>query len=129
MNGLIRRYQTTKKVSPTLLSVLYYVFRKENIYKRISHHIVYSDAVMDGLVELGFLKKVISKKKGTFFFTTEKSKNFKAIDLAKEYLWAFHNSLKREKKEDKRLIYCFSNDIPNGKGLVEINEAINKCYA
>ncbi len=128
MRKFTKRYTATQKVSPTLLSILYYVFRKENIYKRIAHHIDYSDAVVDGLVELGLLKKVISRKKGTFFFTTEKSKNFKAIDLAKEYLWAFHNSFKREKKEDKRLIYCFSNDIPNGKGLVEINEAIGKCY-
>lgn len=111
--------------SATLVAILAYIYRKENLLSQCGR---YAQKVIDGLVDLGLIKKVISKK-GTFYFKTEKSENFKAIDFAKEYLWAFHNVSERSIKQGKRYILCYDNSLPNGRDMVEIEEAVKKNYA
>ncbi len=116
------KFHTLKKSSHTLDSILFYVYRKNKTVGR------YSKRVVDGLIDLGLLKRVESKTKGTFYFVTDKAKGLRAIDLAKEFLWNFHNPTDRAVKDGKKLIYCFDNEIPNGNGLVEVEHAIKKCY-
>jgi hypothetical protein len=111
-------YQT----SATLVAVLAYIYRKENLFSQCGR---YANSVIEGLASLNLVKKVESKK-GTFYFKTEKSENFKAIDFAKEYLWAFHNASERAIKQGKRYILCFDKSLPNGKDLVELEEAIKR---
>lgn len=117
-----RVFTAEYSTSATLVAVLAFVYRKENLLSQCGR---YANSVLDGLTELGLIKQVNSKK-GTFYFKTEKSENFKAIDFAKEYLWAFHNASKRTIKQGKRYILCFDKSLPNGRGLVEIEEAIKK---
>ena len=119
-----RRYVSAEKSSATIDAVLGYIYRKEDLLSRCGK---YADNVIDGLVDLGLIKKVLSKK-STFYFKTEKAQNFKAIDFAKEFLWAFHNSLDRQIKNNKRFILCFDKDIKTGHGLVDIDIAIKKGY-
>lgn len=110
--------------SATLVAVLAYIYRKDNLLSQCGK---YAQNVIDGLVNLGLVKKV-SSKKGIFYFKTEKSENFKAIDFAKEYLWAFHNTSERTIRRGERCILCFDKSLPDGKALVEIEEAIKKNY-
>ena len=118
-----KRYiQVSTKSSPTLDAVLAYVYRKENLAKRCGR---YADKVINGLIDLGLIEKVLNRK-GTFYFKTQKAKDFKAIDFAKEFLWAFHNTNQREIKNGKKFIYCFDDSIKDGKGLIEINKAIKE---
>ena len=120
-----KRYiQVSTKSSPTLDAVLAYVYRKENLVKRCGR---YADKVIDGLIDLGLVEKVLSKK-GTFYFKTQKAKTFKAIDFAKEFLWAFHNTDFRKIINGKKYILCFNDDIEKGSGLIEINIALKKGY-
>lgn len=118
------RYVTTSSPSATMSAILGYVYNKEEL---LSHCGRYAHNVIEGLVELNLVRKVISKK-GTFYFKTDQSKNFKAIDFAKGYLWAFHNSLDRQIKEGKKYILCFDSRLKTGSDLVEIEEAIKKRY-
>ncbi|WP_294963409.1 hypothetical protein [Sulfurimonas sp.] len=120
----MRRYISAKSSSATVSSVLYYVYRKEDLFSQCGR---YGEAVIKGLEELGLIKKVLSKK-GTFYFKTDKSKDFKAVDFAKEYLWNFHNSIDRKITNGKKYILCFNKNIEAGHKLVEIDEAIKKCY-
>lgn len=122
--GNYRRYIKVKRSSATIAAVLYYVYRKHELFSQCGRR---GETVINGLEELGLIKKVLSKK-GTFYFKTDRSKNFKAIDFAKEFLWAFHNSLDRQIKNNKKYILCFDQEIETGHGLVEIEEAIKKCY-
>jgi len=117
-----KRYITAKKSSATLDAVLGYIYRKQNLLNRCGR---YAENVIKGLVVLGFVKKVESRK-GTFYFSTDKAKDFKAIDYAKEYLLAFHNPEYRKEKEKKILV--FDRELPGGKALVEVEEAIKKGY-
>lgn len=110
--------------SATMAAILVYIYRKEELF---SHCGKYAQNVIDGLVNIELVKKV-SSKKGIFYFKTEKSENFKAIDFAKEYLWAFHNVSERLTKQGKKYILCFDSSLPNGKDLIEIEEAIKKNY-
>lgn len=119
-----RRYITKTKSSHTLDAVLAYIYRKEDLMNRCGR---YADTVIDGLVDLGLLNKVISKK-GTFYFKTDKAQGFKAIDFAKRFLWAYHNPLDRLIKNNKKLILCFDDEIKDGHGLVEIEFAIKKGF-
>ncbi len=119
-----KRYITANKSSSTLDAVLAYVYRKEDLLRRCGN---YANTVVDGLVDLGLVKKVTTKK-DTFFFKTDKAQNFKAIDFAKEFLWAYHNSIDRQIQNTKRFILCFDKDLPNGCKLVEIEEAVKKGY-
>lgn len=119
-----KRYISAQKSSATVDAVLAYIYRKEDLLSRCSK---YADSVVLGLVDLGLIKKVLSKK-GTFYFKTDKAQNFKAIDFAKEFLWAFHNSLDRQIKNHKKYILCFDKDIKTGHGLVDIDTAIKKGY-
>ena len=121
---LHKRYITANKSSSTLDSVLAYVYRKQDLSSRCGK---YSDTVIDGLVDLGLVKKVTTKK-DTFFFKTEKAQNFQAIDFAKEFLWAYHNSIDRKIQNTKRFILCFDKDLPDGCALVEVEEAVKKGY-
>lgn len=108
--------------SSTLAAILFYVYRKHEL---ASHCGRYGESVINGLVELNLVDKV-SSKKDTFYFIKDTS--MKAIDLAKEYLWNFHNTEYRKEINNKRFIYCFDKDIETGQGLVEIEKAIQKCY-
>jgi len=120
-----KRYiQVSSKSSPTLDAVLAYVYRKENLAKRCGR---YADKVINGLIDLGLIEKVLNSK-GTFYFKTQKAKDFKAIDFVKEFLWAFHNTDFRKIINSKKYILCFNNDIENGSGLIEINIALKKGY-
>lgn len=110
--------------SATMVAILVYIYRKEEL---LSHCGKYAQNVIDGLANLELVKKV-SSKKGIFYFKTEKSENFKAIDFAKEYLWAFHNVSERLVKQGKRYILCFDKSLPNGRDMVEIEEAIKRKY-
>lgn len=117
------RFTTVEySTSATLVAILAFIYRKENLLSQCGR---YANSVMEGLLSLNLVKKVQSLK-GTFYFKTEKSKNFKAIDFAKEYLWAFHNTSERKIKQGNRYILCFDKSLPNGKDLVEIEEAIKK---
>lgn len=117
-----RVFTAEYSASATLVAVLAYIYRKENLLSQCGR---YANNVMEGLKELGLIKQVNSKK-GTFYFKTEKAQDFKAIDFAKEYLWAFHNASERTIKQGKRYILCFDKSLPNGKDLVELEEAIKK---
>jgi hypothetical protein len=119
-----RVFTAEYSTSATLVAVLAFVYRKENLLSQCGR---YASSVTDGLLSLNLVKQVQSKK-GTYYFKTEKSENFKAIDFAKEYLWAFHNASERAIKQGKRYILCFDKTLPDGKGLVEIEEAIKKNY-
>jgi len=119
-----KRYINAKKSSATLDSILAYIYRKHDLLSRCGN---YANKVIDGLVDLKLVKKVTSKK-GTYYFKTDKSKNFKAKDFAKEYLWAFHNSLDRQIQNNKKFILCFDEDIEAGHGLVDIDTAIKNGY-
>lgn len=120
----MKRYIQNKASSATLAAVLAYVYRKDDLLSLCGR---YGENVMVGLVDLGLVKKVDSQK-GTFYFKTEKAENFKAVDFAKEFLWAFHNSLDRQIQNNKRLILCFDKEIDSGQGLVDIETAIKKGY-
>jgi len=102
-------------------AILTYVYRKKFLQSR------YSERVILGLISLNLVKKVDSKK-GIFYFKTEKSKDFKAIDFAKEFLWAFHNPDNRKDINGKQYIFCYDQEIESGRGLVLIDEAIKKGY-
>jgi len=119
-----KRYVQVKKSSHTLDSILASIYRKHDLLGRCGR---YAETVINGLVDLQLVKKVISKK-GTFYFKTDKSENFKAIDFAKAFLWAYHNPLDREIQNNKKLILCFDNEIKTGHGLVEIEIAIKKGF-
>ena len=112
-----------KKRSATLDAVLTFIYRKEILLSNVR----YANSVIKGLLDLNLVKKVFSKK-GTFYFKTDKAESFKAIDFAKEYLWAYHNPIDRQLKNDRKLILCFDNEIKTGHGLVEIDKAIKKGY-
>lgn len=107
-----------------MAAVLAYIYRKEELLSQCGR---YGERVIDGLVELGLVKKV-SSKKGTFYFKTEKSETFKTIEFAKEFLWAYHNTIYRQIQNGKKYILCFDSTLPAGQGLVEIEEAIKKNY-
>lgn len=119
---LSRTFTAEYSTSATLVAVLAYIYRKENLLSQCGR---YANSVLDGLVSLNLVKKVQSPK-GTFYFKTEKAQDFKAIDFAKEYLWAFHNASERAIKQGKRYILCFDKSLPNGRDLVELEEAIKK---
>jgi uncharacterized protein (DUF3820 family) len=121
---MARYYQIKPTSSSTLVAVLGFVYRKKELLSQCGG---YSDRVIKGLIQLGLLKKV-SNKRDTYFFTTAKSKSYKAIDLAKEFLWKFHNPDFNQIKDGKKLILCFDSSLDGGKGLVEIGEAIKKNY-
>jgi len=110
--------------SATLVAILAYIYRKDNLLSQCGR---YAESVISGLCSLNLIKKV-SSKKGTFYFKTEKAQDFKAIDFAKEYLWAFHNTSERTIKQGKRYILCFDKSLPNGRDLVELEDAIKKNY-
>lgn len=124
MRTRYRKYISKQNTSATVAAVLTYVYRKEELLSQCGR---YGESVINGLVELGLVKKVPSKK-DIFYFKTEKSENFKAIDFAKEFLWAFHNASERAIKQGKRYILCFDESLPNGRDLVEVEEAIIKHY-
>lgn len=103
--------------SPVLSTILHFVYRKESQN--------FDDNIVDALVEIGYLKKVKAKDTSiVYYFKTKASEEFKAIDFAKEYLWNFWNPTERAVIDDKRHIFCFHSTLPNGRGLVEIGEAI-----
>ena len=118
------KFYYKKKVSQTLAVILTYVYRKNDLKSFCGHN---SQEILNKLVEIGLLR-VHSSKREIFYFLTEKSKGFKAIDLAKEYLWAYYNVDLHLRKNGKRFIFCFDQSLPSGKGLVEIAQAIKKCY-
>ncbi|MFA6195267.1 MAG: hypothetical protein WC656_01330 [Sulfurimonas sp.] len=119
-----KRYISKKNSSATIAAVLAYVYRKEELISQCGR---YGEHVINGLVELGLVKKVVSKK-DNFYFKTEKSEAFKALDFAKEFLWAYHNAIDRRIQNGKKFILCFDATLPTGQGLVEIEEAIKKNY-
>lgn len=122
---LHRKYKTYhSETSHTLDAVLAYIYRKEHALNRCGR---YAENVIEGLLKLDYIKKV-SSPKGTFYFKTEKSQQFKAIDFAKEYLWHFHNPEFKKIIHNKRYILCFDGDFENNSELVEINEALGKGY-
>ena len=104
--------------SRTLLTVLRNIYRKG-----LPVNDRYEKIVIDGLEHLGLIKKV-SSQKGLFFFKTEKSENFKAVDFAIEFLWNFHNVEKRTMINNKRFILCYDSSFETGQKLIEIKEAI-----
>jgi len=120
---LYRRRRNTK-TSHSVDAVLAYIYRKEDALNRCGR---YAKNVIEGLLKLDYIKKV-SSKKGTYYFKTEKSQHFKAIDFAKEYLWNFHNAEYRQVINGKKYILCFNDDIEKGSGLIEINTALKKGY-
>jgi hypothetical protein len=124
MRTRYRKYISKQNTSATVAAVLTYVYRKEELFSQCGR---YGERVIDGLVELGLVKKV-SSNKGIFYFKTEKSETFKALDFAKEFLWAFHNTPERIINHGKKYILCFDESLPNGRDLVEIEEAIIKHY-
>lgn len=118
-----RKIITEVKVSFTMSAILFYVYHKNKFGSYCGR---YAQSVMDGLVGLELLKKVDSQK-GLFYFKTEKSQNFKAKDFAIEYLWNFHNASRRKIINSKRHIYCFDESIDGGKGLIFVDDVIDKC--
>ena len=119
---LYRKYTTES--SSTIDAVLAYIYRKQDLLNCCGR---YAETVINGLVELNYIKKITSPK-GTFYFKTDKSQNFKAIDFAKQYLWAYHNTEFRKIIDGKRYILCFHSDIQNGSGLIEVSVALGKGY-
>lgn len=120
MHKPYKRYITNTKSSPTLDAILGYIYRKQELLNRCGR---YANRVILGLCELGYIKEVHNKK-GIFYFSTDKAKNFKAIDFAKEFLLAFHNPENRQ--ENKILV--FDNDFHGGKTLLEVEKAIKGGY-
>jgi len=114
----MKRYINAQKSSATLDAVLAYVYRKQEILNRCGR---YANCVISGLCELGILREVQSKK-GTFYFSTDKAKNFKAKDFAKKYLLAFHNP----EYIDGSKILVFDSDLTDTKQLVEVEDAIKR---
>lgn len=106
--------------SRTLISVLHSIYRKD-----LPINDRYEKTVMNGLIELQLVKKVISPK-GLYYFKTEKSKNFKPIDFAIEFLWNFHNAKYRKMIDGMKYILCYDSTFETGKSLVEVKEAILK---
>ena len=104
--------------SRTLTAVLSSISRKG-----LSSNERYEKMVTEGLEQLGLIKKIASPK-GLFFFKTEKSNNFKAIDFAMEFLWNFHNVERRAVIDGKRHIFCYDSHFENGQKMVEIKEAL-----
>lgn len=104
--------------STTLSAILHYVYRKDD-------YIVgrYGDSVIEGLIKLELIEKVTTNK-DTFYFLKDKS--MKAIDLAMNFLWNFHNVEERQEINNQLFIYCFDKSLPNGRGLVEIKKAIRQ---
>lgn len=112
------KFITLNPESRTLAAVL------RNIYKKgLPSNDRYEKTVLEGLVELNVIKRVDSRK-GLFFFKTEKSENFKAVDFAIEFLWNFHNVEKRTMIDNKRFILCYDSSFEPGQKLIEIKEAI-----
>lgn len=105
--------------SPVLSTILYYVYRKHDSAKLIGEEMI------DKLVNMGLLKKVTSKGIN-YYFKEPRAQTYRAIDLAKEYLWEHWNPQFRKEVDGKKHIYCFSSKIENGRGLVEIETAIKK---
>jgi len=97
--------------SHILSSVLYKIYRKNG-------RCPYED-IGERLVDIGFLAKVDNN-----YISTEKSKEFKAVDFAKEFLWEYWNKPNRKLIDSQRFIYCYSDKLPNGRGLVSIDEAL-----
>ena len=114
----MKRYINAQKSSATLDAILAYVYRKQELLKRCGR---YAETVIDGLCELGILKKV-QNKKGTFYFSTDKAKNFKAKDFAKEFLLAFHNP----EYKDGSSILVFDSNLIDGRQLLDVDEAIRR---
>lgn len=80
----MRRYKSVQKnISPTIAAILGYIYRKQ---KMVSFSGRYGQGVIAALVEMGLVKVT-----NQGYYKTEISKEFKAMDFAKEYLWAFHN--------------------------------------
>lgn len=119
-----KRYTRIEKHSPTVDAVLAYIYQKQDLLSRCGE---YASRVIEGLVDLGLVKKVDSKK-GTFYFKTDKSLGFKAIDFAKEFVWAYHNPTERTVQDNHKMILCFDNEIDSGHGLVDIEKAIRRAY-
>jgi len=113
-----KRYITAKKSSATLDAVLGYIYCKKELLQRCGR---YAEQVISGLCKLEIVKEVHTKK-GTFYFSTEKAKNFKAKDFAREFLLAFHNP----QYKDGNKILVFDSQFPDGKALMEVEEAIRK---
>ena len=124
MKTKFKRYVSKKSSSATIDAVLVFIYRKEELISQCGR---YGETVINGLIELGLVKKVVSKK-DTFYFKTEKSEAFKALDFAKEFLWAYHNIADRCYRNGKKHILCFDETLPTGRGFVEIEEAIKKNY-
>jgi len=114
----MKRYINTQKSSATLDAILAYVYRKQDLLNRCGR---YAENVINGLCELGILKKV-QNKKGTFYFSTDKAKNFKAKDFAKKYLLAFHNA---DYRDDSKIL-VFDSSLSDGKQLLDVDIAISR---
>jgi len=113
-----RRYITANTSSATLDAVLAFIYRKQDLLNRCGR---YADRVIDGLCELGLIKRV-QNKKGTFYFSTDEAKEFKAIDFAKKFLLAYHNP---EYAQDTKIL-VFSELLSDGKDLIDVTQAIKK---
>ena len=113
-----RRYIAANSSSATLDAVLAFIYRKQDLINRCGR---YADGVIDGLCELGLIKRV-QNKKGTFYFSTDEAKGFKAIDFAKRFLLAYHNP---EYKQDTKIL-VFSEHLSDGKDLIDVTQAIKK---
>jgi len=113
-----RRYITANTSSATLDAVLAFIYRKQDLLNRCGR---YADRVIDGLCELGLIKRV-QNKKGTFYFSTDEAKEFKAIDFAKRFLLAYHNP---EYTQDTKIL-VFSELLSDGKDLIDVTQAIKK---
>ncbi len=118
------RYTNENKHSPTVDAVLAYIYRKQDLLSRCGK---YAEKVIDGLVDLGLVKKVDSRK-GIFYFKTDRATSFKAVDFAREFLWAYHNPTDRTIQNNHKMILCFDNEIETGHGLVDIDKAIRRAY-
>ncbi len=116
------KYETQKiEYSPVLQTILHFIYRKKK-QKR-----TYDEKVVQDLIRLGYLKKVTSKDGVVYYFKTESSRDFTAMDFAREYLWEFWNKDKRKiDAEGNRYVYCYSDKVPSGKGLVPIDEAVKR---
>lgn len=114
-------YETIRlERSPVMETILHFIYRKKT--KNF-----YDTKIVNELVELGYLKKVVSKDGLVFYFKTEKSRDFKAMDFAREYLWNCWNPTARKiDAEGNRYVYCYSDKVPSGKGLVPIDEAVKR---
>ena len=107
--------------SHVLDSVLSYIYRKNIECGR------YGQRIIEKLQELN-LVVMRSTKKGVFYFKTDKSKDFKAKDFALAYLWNYHNESHRKEVDGKKFILCFDSSLEDGSDMIEINEALKKCF-